>query len=479
MAYGDDPTATNTPVTGPPTGPPVGPPLSPPTTPPGYPTAPPAWNGSPGVPGSPPPWGPAPTPAPVPGRPSGRGKAALVALLLVAALIVGAGGGVAFTRVFGGSDAQTAAEPSTAPQAPSQPTQPSLPSSPRGGSDPFPGGSTGTPDFPSSGGSSSGGSSSGGSSSGETADSSAVSDKVVPGVVDINTLTSQGQGAGTGMVLTSSGQVLTNNHVVSGATRIVATDVDTGKRYEAKVVGTAPTEDVAVIQLVGAKDLGTVQTGDSSKVERGDAVVAIGNAGGKGGMPSVVTGNVVALGRDITASDPGGTDARQLQGLIQVDAPIEPGDSGGPLADADGKVIGINTAASTDGQGSSTGEGYAVPINKALDVAKQIESGRSSDTVNIGVKGVLGVQVVPASASASSGQGASVAGVADRSGAANAGVTEGSTITSLDGKRITSAEDLTSAVAGRKPGQKVKLGWTDATGASRTATVTLTEGPPD
>jgi len=476
MAHGDDPTATNLPVTGPPTGPPLFPPLSPPTTPPGYPTAPPAWTGSPGSPGgpgSPPPWGPAPAPAPAPapGTPSGRGKGLLVALLLVAALIVGAAGGVAFTQVLGGSDAQTTAEPNTTPQVP---TQPSLPSSPRGGSDPFPGGSTGSPAFPGS-----GGPSSGGSSSGATADSSAVSDKVVPGVVDINTLTSQGQGAGTGMVLSASGRVLTNNHVVSGATRIVATDVDTGKRYEAKVIGTAPTEDVAVIQLVGAKDLGTVQTGDSSKVKRGDAVVAIGNAGGKGGMPSVVTGNVVALGRDITASDPGGTDARQLQGLIQVDAPIEPGDSGGPLADADGKVIGINTAASTDGQGSSTGEGYAVPINKALDVAKQIESGKGSDTVHLGVKGVLGVQVVPASASASSGQGASVAGVADKSGAATAGVTEGSTITSLDGKRITSAEDLTSAMSGRKPGQKVKLGWTDASGASRTATVTLTEGPAD
>jgi S1-C subfamily serine protease len=472
MAFGDSPTAT-TPV--------AGPPLSPPSTPPGYPSTPPPFTGSVG--GTPPPWGGAPL-APTPGpdgpRRNGNGKGVLIGLLLVLSLLVGAAGGVAWSRISSNGPQTAAALPDQQQSQPDQQqggdpggsSQPTDPSSQFPGY--FPGGSDQQPSTdqqqPQSGGSA-------------DVDANGVAQKVVPGVVDINTLVSQGEGAGTGMVLTSSGRILTNNHVINGATKIVVTDVDTGKRYSAKVVGTAPTKDVAVLQLENASGLDTVKTGDSDDVSTGDPVVAIGNAGGKGGDPTVVTGSVVAKGRSITASDESGGESQRLSNLIQVTAPIVPGDSGGPLANADGEVIGINSAASTNNQGSTTGEGYAIPINDALDIARQIVDGRASDTVHIGVRGVLGVQVIPASAGdalgGTSGGGAQVAGVAAGSGAERAGVAQGSTITSLDGRQITSAEDLTSAMGSRKPGAKVRLGWTDQSGQTHTATVTLTEGPPD
>ena len=476
MAFGDSPTATN---------PVAGPPLGPPTTPPGYPTTPPPWHGSPGTPT---PWGGAPVPpasgptpgsAPGPGgggRPGG-GKGVLIGLMLVLALLVGAAGGVAWSRVANDGP-QTASAGLPQEQLPQQGSDPGGSSRPSDGSQ-YPGLFPGGDPFP-SGGDQSG---QGQSGAGSGVDGNGVAAKVIPGVVNINTLTSQGEGAGTGMVLTSSGRVLTNNHVVRGAMKIVVTDADTGKRYDAKVVGTAPTQDVAVLQLQGASGLDTVRTGDSSKVKAGDGVVAIGNAGGKGGTPTVVTGSVVALDRSITASDESGSEAQRLSGLIQIDAQIVPGDSGGPLADTDGEVIGINSAASASNRSGATSEGYAIPINTALSLVKQIVAGEASDTVHIGVRGVLGVQVIPASAGdtfgGTAGGGAQVAGVASGSGADRAGVTTGDTITSLDGKQITSAEDLTSSMGSRKPGEKVELGWTDASGRTHTATVTLTEGPPD
>ena len=315
-----------------------------------------------------------------------------------------------------------------------------------------------------------------------SAEAAAVADEVTPGVVNINTRTGRGEGAGTGMILSGDGLVLTNNHVIEGATEIVVTDADSGEQYRAEVVGTAPTDDVAVIQLDGASGLDTVDTGDSSEVAVGDPVVAIGNAGGRGGMPTVVTGGVVATEQSITVTDEMGGGAERLSGLLQIDAPIEPGDSGGPLANSEGEVVGINTAASADSiNGRTTGEGYAIPINAALRIAEQIESGQESADVHIGPRGVLGVSVDPTagnSPAASPVAGAAVIDVAAGSGAEAAGAGTGSGITSLDGERVTSADDLTAAMAGRDPGDEVELGWTDANGDVRTATVTLGEGPP-
>ena len=146
---------------------------------------------------------------------------------------------------------------------------------------------------------------------------SAIAQGVNPGLVDINTtLSYQGeQAAGTGMVLTSNGEVLTNNHVIDGATSISVTDVGNGKTYTASVVGYDRSHDIAVIQLNNASGLQTVTLGDSSNVSVGQAVVAIGNAGGTGGTPSAVGGSITALNQSITASDSGDGTSETLSGL--------------------------------------------------------------------------------------------------------------------------------------------------------------------
>ncbi len=498
-----EPTTAPLPVTGStaasyPSGPPVplppapptlplGPPLAPPSTPASYPFTPPAGTGGfpgapvgPGGPGAPGGWippGAPPAPRPPEGsRNHGRGRGVGIALLLVFALLAGLAGGFGLAHVgrSGGDQAAIAPSP-TVGQDPSN----------RASNDP----ST-VPTFPNDFGGEQAQDPSGSGSQSPTTNATADVDKVAaavtPGIVNINVLTADGQGAGTGMILTSDGLVLTNNHVVRGAMKMVVIDADSGDRYDAKVLGTAPTRDVALIKLVGAKGLATVHTGNSDTVKVGDAVVALGNAGGRGGTPSVVPGNVVALGRSITASDQSGQEAQRLNNLIQTDANIVPGDSGGPLANAKGEVIGVNSAASVTNQTSATGEGYAIPINDALRIVEQIKAGQGSDVVHIGTRGILGVQVTSVAAdpfgTSGSGQsvaGATVAGVADGSGAQKAGITAGSTITAVDGKKVTSAEGLTSALANAKPGDKVSLTWVDPDGQSHTGTVTLTEGPPD
>jgi len=300
---------------------------------------------------------------------------------------------------------------------------------------------------------------------------------VTNGVVDIDTrLTYQSAtAAGTGMILTSNGEVLTNNHVVDQATSITATVVATGRTYTAKVVGTDPTADVAVLQLQGASGLSTIPLGDSSSVSPGDNVVAIGNAGGVGGTPSVVTGTVQATGQTITASDEGGANAERLSDLIETDAPIQPGDSGGPLVNANGKVIGMDTAASQGGRFQlSSGAAYAIPVNDALSVARQIEAGQSSATVHLGLPGFLGVGVDPNSTG-----GAGITQVVSGGPAAKIGIRAGDVITSVDGKKITAPTDLTTDLHTHRPGDKVTVTWSDQSGASHTATATLIAGPAD
>ena len=155
---------------------------------------------------------------------------------------------------------------------------------------------------------------------------------------------------GTGIVLTSNGEILTNNHVINGATSVSVTDIGNGKTYKATVVGYDESHDIAVLQLSGASGLTTATTGDSSTVNVGDSVVALGNAGGAGGTPSVAAGAVTALNQSITASDESSGSSEQLTGLIETNADIQAGDSGGPLVNSHGQVIGIDTAASTNYQ---------------------------------------------------------------------------------------------------------------------------------
>jgi S1-C subfamily serine protease len=299
---------------------------------------------------------------------------------------------------------------------------------------------------------------------------------VEKGVVDINTKLGyqSASAAGTGMVLTSNGEVLTNNHVIDGATAITATVVTTGKTYAAKVVGEDPTADVAVIQLQGASGLSTVPLGDSATVSSGDTVIAIGNAGGVGGAPSVVSGSVLALGQSITASDIGGANAERLSNLIEMNAPIEPGDSGGPLVNSAGKVIGMNTAASTSGRFQvAANTAFAIPINDALSVVHQIESGQSSSTVHLGLPGFLGVSVDPQGTA----NGALISSVVSGSAASKIGLQQGDVVTAVDGQKVSQASDLSGLLQAHHPGDRVTLTWADQSGSSHTATATLGTGP--
>ena len=244
----------------------------------------------------------------------------------------------------------------------------------------------------------SGGSGSGSGSSGGATATSAQS----VGVVDINTvLKYQGaQAAGTGMVLTSSGVILTNNHVIDGATSISVTVVSTGASYTATVVGDDPTQDVAVLQLQNASGLKTAKLGDSNGVSVGEAVTGVGNAGGVGGTPSAAAGTVTALNQPITASDESGQNVQHLTGMIETNAGIQAGDSGGPLYDSK-ELIGMDSAASAGAAGTTA---YAIPIDHAEQIAEQIASGKASDTVHLGYPAFLGISIADASV-----QGAAVA----------------------------------------------------------------------
>jgi S1-C subfamily serine protease len=305
-----------------------------------------------------------------------------------------------------------------------------------------------------------------------------------PGLVDIYTTLGyqHAQAAGTGMVLTSSGEVLTNNHVINGATSIRARDIGNGRTYQARVVGYDHSHDIAVLQLQGASGLPTVTLGDSASAATGQKVVALGNALGKGGTPAVATGHIAGLGASITASDEGAGTAEQLTGLIHHNAGIQPGDSGGPLVNTAGQVIGINTAASqgTQFRGQQT-QAFAIPINQAKSVADQIEAGASSATVHIGLTGLLGVQIMSADSAAANGiqagAGATVAGVVSGTPAAGAGLTQGDVIVSVDGQSVSSPEQLQSALGQHHPGDSVTIGWQDQTGQTQSASVVLVNGP--
>ena len=309
---------------------------------------------------------------------------------------------------------------------------------------------------------------------------SQIASRVDPALVDIvSTDGYQGAtSAGTGIVLTSDGEILTNNHVISGATSIKATDVGNGRTYTAKVVGYDATDDVAVLQLQGASGLTTASLGNSSTVTTGDNVTALGNAGGKGGTPSVASGTVTALNQSITASDGLSGVSEQLTGLIQTNADIQPGDSGGALVNAYGQVIGMNTAASSSFQfQGQTGQeqAYAIPIAKAMTVAKQIESGTTSGDVHVGATAFLGVGVSSRGGFASGG--AVIAQVVSGSPAAKAGLAEGDEITSIGGQSISTAEEVAHALVKYHPGDSVPVSWVDQYGQSHTATVTLATGP--
>ncbi|MGC8471028.1 MAG: S1C family serine protease [Acidimicrobiales bacterium] len=344
------------------------------------------------------------------------------------------------------------------------------------------------------------------SAAGAPANIATIAAKVTPGLVDINTVLGYEteEAAGTGMVLTPTGKVLTNNHVIEGSTKISVTDLGNGKTYAASVLGYTRTQDVAVIQLKGASGLETVHIGNSSSVKVGEPIVGIGNAGGTGGRPSAAGGSVTALDQSITASDQGslGTTTEHLTGMIETNADIRPGDSGGPLVTTSGTVVGMDTAASAaqgfSFQGVSTGQGYSIPINEAMSFARQIIAGKSSSTVHIGGTPFLGVYVEATttrttvggfgfgstvtgtpSSTAAPATGAAVANVIPGTPAQRAGLAPGDVITKVAGATVTSPSGLTKIMLRYHPGNSVSVAWTTRSGQSESATVTLANGPAD
>ncbi len=298
----------------------------------------------------------------------------------------------------------------------------------------------------------------------------AVADKVEPAVVNINTVIDsnpfdnvppQGRGAGTGMVVTSNGQVLTNNHVIDGAIRI---------------------EDIAVLQIQGISGLPTVTLADSSKLTVGQEVLAIGNALGRGGTPSVTEGTISALGRSITVQD-GRGGLEHLDGLIQTDAVIQPGDSGGPLVNSAAQVVGMITAGARNTRLQSDSRvGFAIPSSAALKVVNEIRAGHASSSVIIGQPGYLGVEVRELDAATArrlgldAGSGVLVMGATPGTPAARAGISEGSVITEVEGQKVSSIDELGSELHQHKPGEEIRVTWVDENG-THTATARLINGP--
>jgi S1-C subfamily serine protease len=364
-----------------------------------------------------------------------------------------------------------------------------------------------------------------GGTNADTIDVHAVAAKVQPGMVDITShLRYSGQVfEGTGMILNSSGLVLTNNHVVNGSTSLQVTLVDSGRTYRAQIVGTDSQNDVALLKLVNASGLTTVQVGNSDKVRLGAPVVALGNAGGTGGEPTVTSGNITALHRTITASDSGSQTSETLHNMLQTNAPIAEGDSGGPLANAAGQVIGMDTAANTRTLGGAgTDQGFAIPINRALSIARQMAAGHASGSIQLGQPPFLGIEIASASptagstatdphqqlqqlqkaASANGGgfnsghgcmnsqvghpvpakvapvsSGTLIAGVFCDAPVYAAGMRGGDVITAVNSQSVGSPSSLKSTLSHYRPGTKVSITWVETDGQHHTSTIKLAAGP--
>jgi S1-C subfamily serine protease len=423
------------------------------------------------------------TPGPVPTRSENqkeRQRRSVGAMVFTIALVLAASFGAWLGRQSASSSSSSTVN-NAAAQAPSF--------TPNGGgssNNPF-GGSSNNP----LGGSSSGNSSSGGATSNGSIDVNGITSKASNAIVNINTTLDGGEAAGTGMIITSNGEVLTNNHVINGATSVTV-ELANGTTKTAKVVGYDATDDVALVKIQGVSNLPTITTQSASSLKVGDPVLALGNALGKGGSPTPAQGIVTALNQTITAGDESGGNTETLTGTIQTNAPIQPGDSGGPLFNADAKVVGMNSAASVSsgfgfrGGSGTASQGFAITIDKAMSIVKQIENGNETDGIHIGDRGILGVSVQQDQSSSngfggrssSGGSGALVAGVKSGSPAEQAGLAQGDTITAVDGTNVTTSSALSSALTAKHPGDKVVVQWVDGSGQNHKATITLIAGPP-
>ena len=396
--------------------------------------------------GSPiPAWAPPPPPAPPVTNTVWHRIAAAVVVAAVVAAAAGAGIGWSLARTINAHNGVAQNNNQPAVQQPAQPGSPIQPARPG----------------------------SNGSSS-----ASAIAAKVDPALVDITTVVGSGQAAGTGQILTSNGEILTNNHVVDRSTSIQVNIAGQTKTYPAHVIGVDPSADIAVIQVDGVSGWPTVSFASSSSVKVGDAIVALGNALGQGGTPDVSQGSITALDQTITASE-GGSKSEQLNGMLQSDASIYPGDSGGPLVNLSGQVVGMITAGDVQGfRSSASTVNYAIPSDTILSVVNTIRSGRANTNIIYGQTGYIGVSVqnidasVQAQLNLNVSSGALVVGVQTGSVAGSAGITRYSVITSVAGSQITNIDDLGNALLAHKPGESVSISWVNQSG-THTATVSL------
>jgi S1-C subfamily serine protease len=408
------------------------------------------------APYSPPAWAPTQWTPPAPPTPNNtvwHRIAAGVVLAAVVAAAAGAGIGFSLARVIDHRSpvAQTNTQPQGSPQTPQnlQPQSPIVPVTPGSGAQ-----------------------------NGGSIDTAAVAAKVDPAVVDVNTVIGSSQAAGTGMIISSSGEVLTNNHVVENSSSIQVLVVGSGQTYTAHVVGVDPSADIAVIQLDGASGLPTVSFASSSALSVGQPVVAVGNALGNGGTPRATQGAITALDQTITASTGGGR-SEQLSGMVQSDATIWPGDSGGPLVNSSAQVVAMITAGEAQGfRSASSNIAYAIPTDAILTVVNEIRAGQSSADIIYGQVGYIGVSArtldaqIAAQLGLSISSGALVESVQPGSAAANAGIDRYSVITKLGGSTISTIDDLGTAVRSHKPGDRVSVTWVNQSG-SHTVDVTL------
>jgi S1-C subfamily serine protease len=305
----------------------------------------------------------------------------------------------------------------------------------------------------------------------EPSDPVAAADRVEPAVAAIDTEIhyQNAIGVGAGIVLDPGGQVLTNFHVVQGADRITATV--SGRTFPAELVGYDRTHDIAVLQLLGAGGLPTAPIGDSAQLVEGEPVVALGNARGTGAPLTREVGEITGFGRTVNAEDALTGSSDELTGLIEFAAPVVAGDSGGPVVNGAGQVVGITTAASVNFRLGPGGEGFAIPINDAMAVAGQIRGRVPSDSVHIGPPVLLGVGVRTAP---QDGPGVLIHEVLRGGPAEQAGLRDGDILTLLDGTPLDSATTLTYVLDRHYPGDVIDLAWIDANGQERTGKATLT-----
>ena len=386
--------------------------------------------------GPPPEWMPAPPP-----RPASIWNriAAFIVLIAVVAAAAGAGIGWSLARAVNN---RPVAQATTSPEAPIQQVTPGTSTSPSSTTD-------------------------------------AIAAKVSAAIVDINTVLGNGAAAGTGMLISSTGEILTNNHVVNGSTSITVTMQGRSQKYSAHVVGVDISQDIAVIQIDGTvSGLPTVKFADSSSLKVGETVVALGNALGRGGAPNVTSGQITALDQTITASS-GGSSSETLNGMIQSDAVIYEGDSGGALVNTAGQVVGMITAGQAQGFRSSASDvGFAIASNTAVGIVNRIRAHEQAADLTYGQVGFLGVSVQTLDAFSaqqlglSVTSGALVTSVQPGSGAESAGIARNSVITKVGGASVTSSDTLGTAIRSHRPGDSVSVTWVNR-GGTHTATVTL------